>query len=127
MGVIQCDLCPYKKGNSEHRHVFEMLCDCEGRDQSDEAKEYYRLTVKSAEAKSMEAIIFHPSEGTDASNILILEFQTPELWEIRSSLSHLVCSTLLWQSWQTNNTLLNIGSFHHFSFLHGSQQAWGIF
>lgn len=104
-----------------------MLCDCEGRDQSDEAKEYYRLTVKSAEAKSMEAIIFHPSEGTDASNILILEFQTPELWEIRSSLSHLVCSTLLWQSWQTNNTLLNIGSLHHFSFLHGSQQAWGIF
>ena len=62
--------------------MFETLCDCEGRDQSDawdEAKEYYRLTIKPPEAKSMEPIISQPSEGTNPPNILILDFQTPEL------------------------------------------------
>ena len=62
--------------------MFETLCDCEGRDQSDawdEAKEYYRLTIKPPEAKSMGPIISQPSEGTNPPNILILDFQTPEL------------------------------------------------
>ena len=59
--LIQYDLCPYEKGKFDHRHVFKMLCECEGRDKSDawgEAKESYRLTANHQKLRE--------SHGTDS-------------------------------------------------------------
>ena len=113
------------KGKSGHRHAHKISCEDEGENLGSASQGPTKIARKQQEAKvGAWGRFFHIALGRNADT-LILNFCSPETWEINFCYStYSVCGTLWWQSKQTNTLYKKKKKGYEFIRIKEGRRGW---